>query len=328
MRFLYFILIFFNFLVFNSSTKYFKKQFAISKTNIKIFHKQDPKILCKNVIGVLNPYTKFSEDYILDNSIYDLKIDTFSKIKFWRYLMNLHEDTAILNFAFTRVMIQKIDVKTWDLKNDTLKKQYKDSILASRNLDTTNRIFLTTGKKYFYDFEKTSQNFNKGINCFIENNTDPWYAQAILLIESPNKLQKSNSGAYGSFQLMKKVAKLYGLKVNKTIDERENFERSAFAASSLIKTICIPEAIKMLDSLQIKNINENDLWFKLFVMHIYHAGAFNVKSAIFAIKPSKGDMNLIYNLWVTETPRFKNACQNYSQLIIAAMLEMNKKRNL
>ena len=47
---------------------------------------------------------------------------------------------------------------------------------------------------------------------------DPWYAQAILMIESPNKLQKSNAGAYGSFQLMKDVARLFGLKVNKSIE--------------------------------------------------------------------------------------------------------------
>jgi hypothetical protein len=39
-------------------------------------------------------------------------------------------------------------------------------------------------------------------------------------------------------------------------------------------------------------------------------------------------MDLIYNLWKAQTNRFKSASQNYSQLILAAMLEMNDRRNL
>jgi len=56
-----------------------------------------------------------------------------------------------------------------------------------------------------------------------------------LLIESPNKLQKSFVGAYGSFQLMKNVAIQIGLKVNGYVDEREDFNKSAWVASQLIK---------------------------------------------------------------------------------------------
>ena len=124
---------------------------------------------------------------------------------------------------------------------------------------------------------------------------------------------------------MKDVARLYGLKVNRTIDERANFERSAYAASSLIKTICIPKAHKMLDSLGIRNFSENELWFKLLVMHIYHAGSYNVQCALFTFRPVEGNMNLIYNLWKAQTARFKSASQNYSQLVLAAMFEMNER---
>ena len=205
---------------------------------------------------------------------------------------------------------------------------YKDSVRLIKKIDTNNRILITSGKKFFYDFEKTSKNFHQGINCFVSNGVNPWYAQAILLIESPNKLQKSSAGAYGSFQLMKGVARKFGLKVNRTIDERADFERSAFAASSLIKIICIPNAIKILDSLQIQNYDQEDLWFKLLVMHVYHAGAYNVEKALFTFNPKQGDMNLIYGLWQAQTNRFKSASQNYSQLILAAMLEMNDRRNL
>jgi hypothetical protein len=282
---------------------------------------------CKNVVGICYPNSNINENYILDPSLYLLKIDTLPQVKFWRHIMNMHEDTALVSFAHSREVIEKIPIFAWNCKSELAKKMYRDSIRCSRNLDTNARILFTTGKKYFYDFDRTSRNFDKGINCFIENGVDPWYAQAILLIESPNKLQKSNVGAYGPFQLMKDVARLYGLKVNKHIDERANFERSAYAASSLIKTICIPKAYKMLDSLKITNYSEDELWFKLLVMHIYHAGYYNVQKALFTLNPTKGDMNLIYNLWQTSTGRFKTASQNYSQLILAALLEMNEKNN-
>jgi hypothetical protein len=36
-------------------------------------------------------------------------------------------------------------------------------------------------------------------------------------------------------------------------------------------------------------------------------------------------MNLIYNIWHAQTNRFKSASQNYSQLVLAAMLEMNER---
>jgi hypothetical protein len=281
--------------------------------------------LCKNVVGVCNPKTSLSENYIFDKALYYHNVDTLAQVKFWRKIMNLSDDSVILSFASTRDIIQKLSVKDWESKSDSVKKFYKDSVRLCRNLDSSNKILITAGKKFFYDFDKTSQNFHKGINCFIDNGVDPWYAQAILLIESPNKLQKSNAGAYGSFQLMKDVARLYGLKVNKRIDERAIFERSAFAASSLIKKICIPKARQMLDSLKICDVNEEELWFKLLVMHVYHAGSYNVQKALLSFNPVEGNLNLIYTLWRTNAGRFKSASQNYSQLVLAAMLEMNER---
>jgi hypothetical protein len=297
------------------------------KTNTLIVYEAGAKQYCKNVVSIVNPVTNCNENYIFDRSLYELKTDTLPQVKFWRNIMNLRQDSAIMSFASNRYVIQKVCVKEWDCQSDSLKRVYRDSVRFCRNLDSNHRVLFTPGKKFFYDFDRTSQNFHRGINCFINNGVDPWFAQAILLIESPNKLQKSNVGAYGPFQLMKDVARMYGLKVNKQIDERADFDRSAFAASSLIKKICIPRAHKMLDSLNIRNFSEDELWFKLLVMHIYHAGAYNVQNALFASCPTAGNMDLIYNLWQTQAGRFKSASQNYSQLILAAMLEMNERRN-
>jgi hypothetical protein len=304
---------------------------TLSKRPVQgIMSKKDPYCdqLCKNVIGVLNRNTHYNENYIFDRSLYHHKVDTLPQVRFWRNIMNLHEDTALVSIANTRDVIQKLNIRDWNLKTDSAKKYYRDSVRLARNLDTTSKILITTGKKFFYDFDRTSQNFQRGIHSFIENGVDPWYAQAILLIESPNKLQKSNVGAYGPFQLMKDVARMYGLKVNRHVDERADFERSAYAASSLLKSICIPRARRMLDSLRISNYSEDELWFKLLVMHVYHAGAYNVQKALFAANPKEGGMDLIYTLWRTQTARFKSASQNYSQLVLAAMLEMNGRNNL
>jgi len=300
----------------------------VKKSNSSnMFFENSENMFCRNVVGIFNPRTQCNENFILDQSIYNYKVDTLPQVKFWRDIMNLHQDSAIISFAHSRERVAKISLNEWNCKTEEEKKCYRDSVKVARYQDTNARVLLTTGKKFFYDFENASLNFDRGINCFIANNVDPWYAQAILLIESPNKLQKSNVGAYGPFQLMKDVARMYGLKVNKQIDERANFERSAYAASSLIKNICIPRAHKMLDSLQIKNYSENELWFKLLVMHVYHAGAYNVQKAVFAINPTEGNMDLIYKLWQTQTARFKSASQNYSQLVLAAMLEVNARNN-
>lgn len=296
------------------------------KTNtLSLFQTLNSKEYCRNVVGVLNPLTQCNQNYVFDESLYKHKIDTVPQVKFWRNIMNLHQDSALICLAHNRYIVEKVSVKDWNQKSDSAKKYYKDSVRCAMNIDTNCRILLTSGKKFFYDFDKTSLNFEKGIHCFIENGVDPWYAQAILLIESPNKLQKSNVGAYGSFQLMKDVARMYGLKVNKQIDERADFDRSAYAASSLIKTICIPRARIMLDSMKIAHNNEEELWFRLLVMHVYHAGAYNVQKALYSFAPKEGNMDLIFTLWQTQAGKFKSSSQNYSQLVLAAMLEMDER---
>jgi hypothetical protein len=306
-----------------------KNEVPVAKKGGKDTLKNKPcGTLCDNVVGLINPVTNFNENYIFDSALYRLKVDTLPQVKFWRQIMKLHEDSSLLCFASNRYVIQRINNKQWNMRSDSAKKYFRDSVRIAKSLDSTNRILLTTGKKFFYDFDKTYQNFHNGINCFVENGVDPWYAQAILLIESPNKLQKSNAGAYGPFQLMKDVARLFGLTVNKSVDERANFERAAYAASSLIKVVCIPKVRIMLDSLGIKDYNETDLWFKLLVMHTYHAGSYNVQNALFTFNPKEGNMDLIYNLWHAQTSRFKSASQNYSQLILAAMLEMNERNEV
>lgn len=256
--------------------------------------------------------------------IYELELDKTSHVVFWRKIMNLHKDSCILNVHSSRTILATMHASTWYSFSETTKFQILDSLKKLNGIIDSPRIVGTMGKSFFYAFEKVAPSIPKGMTAFEANGVDPWYAKAILLIESPNQLQKSTAGAYGPFQLMPGVARNYGLVVNKKRDERANFERSAYAASQLIKTICIPYAKQMLDAKSII-YDENELWFKLFVMHIYNAGAGNVSSALNAISEPAVGIDLIRQLWNTSAGRFKSSSQNYSQLILAAFLEYEQR---
>lgn len=241
---------------------------------------------------------------------------------FWRKIMRLSKDSGILSVMSTREIVGIFSEKEWDGRTDAQRTSYRDSVRKALNLSADERLLFTKGKKEFYDFEGAMPGIGKALNIFEENGVSPFYAQAILLIESPGKIAKSNAGAYGSFQIMKEVAKNLGLKVDKNIDEREDFEKSAWAAAKLIRTICIPELNKILTDKCIAYTGE-ELWYKLLVLHVYHAGAGNVKIALNALSPVKGGQEIITGLWNTSAGGFRNASQNYSQLALASFIELD-----
>jgi len=57
------------------------------------------------------------------------------------------------------------------------------------------------------------------------------------------------------------------------------------------------------------------------VMHVYNAGAGNVKMALALVPSETKGIEIIKTLWNTEAGRFRSSSQNYSQLILAAFLE-------
>lgn len=271
------------------------------------------------VVG-LNDTTNYN--FLATEQLYVERWDTLAQPQFWRTLMNLPSDSAVINIASTRKIVKKISVDYWNNLTDSQKDNLRDSVRVYYDLDKEAKVFMTSGKSDFYDFEKVMPSIGRGIKIFEENEVDPFYAQAILLIESPNKIQKSPVGAYGSFQIMRNVAITLGLKVNKQVDERKDFDKSAWGAAKLIKTICIPELNKILDERCIE-YNPLDIWYRLLVLHVYHAGAGNVKKAIDVINPDQGNIQLITQLWQTEAAGFRNASQNYSQLALASMIELD-----
>lgn len=267
------------------------------------------------LVEVTNP----EKSGILMNSqpLFDGLWDTLPQPAFWKEIMKLSPDSCLINVASNRQIIMKMSNKDWSKQSEARKTIFKDSLKLANNIDSTDKIFVTTGKNDFYKFNEVYPSISNGILAFESQGVDPWYAQAILLIESPGQLKKSSAGAYGAFQLMPGVARAQGLIVNKTTDERKDFNKSAYGAARLINRTCIPEAKRILNDHNIV-YNESDLWFRLFVLHVYHAGSMNVRAVVNKINPIEGGQSLIKAMWQTHAASFGNSSQNYTQLALAS----------
>ena len=237
--------------------------------------------------------------------------------------MQLSSDSCLVNIGSTREIIEKTSLATWNSQTKAEKASFRDSIKKLHGLPQDAHVYVTSGKSDFYKFQVVYPSISEGVAAFERFEVDPWYAQAILLIESPGQLKKSRAGAYGPFQLMPAVARAQGLTVNRYTDERKDFERSAYGASRLIHRVCIPEAKRILNARNLA-FDENDLWFRLFVLHVYHAGAGNVSAVIAKINPSEGGQSLIRSMWVNSAAQFGNNSQNYTQLALASQLILDE----
>ncbi|MCI5056416.1 MAG: transglycosylase SLT domain-containing protein [Flavobacteriales bacterium] len=276
-----------------------------------------------NVIEVLPYGDTIGYNFVNEPLFYEESWDTLAQANFWKQIMQFDPDSCLINIAETRQILCKESYIKWQAQTEAEKETYKDSIRDLFCLKDSTRIYVTKGRSDFYDVRGVFKSIDKAVEVFEIMEVDPWYAQAILLIESPNKIQYSKVGAYGPFQLMKSVARKYGLRVDGVIDERKDFVKSAMGAARLLKKTAIPEAKKILVSQQLK-YDENDLWFKLFVLHIYHAGSGNVHGVVKVIQPAQGGMELIRSMWQTEYGKFKNASQNYSQVALASYMLLDE----
>ena len=254
------------------------------------------------------------------------KWDTLPQAQFWKQVLTLSKDSCLINVASTRQVLLKMNFNEWTKQTELAKDKFKDSLKKVYGLDPLTKINVTFGKNDFYKIKEVTPTISDGIREFRSLGVDPWYAQSILMIESPAQMKKSESGAYGPFQLMPSVARAYGLKVNNYIDERADFKRSAYGAAKLIKQVCIPEAKNILSRYNI-TFDESDLWFRLFVMHVYHAGSGNVSAVMRKIQPTSGGQELIQRMWTTSAGAFGNSSQNYTQITLAAHLVLQELIN-
>ncbi len=266
--------------------------------------------------------------FLQDETFYRQGWDTLAQVRFWREVINLTSDTCIINMASCRKPIQRISRSAWYSQSEMEKTCFKDSVCSAHDLALGTNLFVTAGKGEFYEVKKTLPLISNAIEVFEANGCDPWFAQTILLIESPGKLKtKSSVGASGPFQLMPAVARRFGLRVNKYHDDRSDIRLAAKAAARLINTGCVPYIKKFLDEHGVA-YQETDLWFRLLVLHAYHAGAGNVRCVIDQLSPTSGGVALMQQVWQTTCGGFKNESQNYSQIALASILNFNELINL
>lgn len=249
----------------------------------------------------------------------DIRYDTLAPPLFWSRIMSMSPDSCLINIADTREVLIKTSFIEWSKQTEPEKQIYKDSVRKMFDLPDETTLYVTNGKREYYLLKNMLPGIKKAIKIFIQEDVNPWFAQAILLVESPGALNYSVNGAYGHFQLMAHIAIKQGLIINDTLDERENFEKSARATAGFIKNVCIPEARSLIRQNNLEWQPEQ-LWTQLVVLHIYHAGTPNVAAVLKKINPTKGGMQLIQKMWRTEAASFKNASQNYSQIALATLL--------
>jgi tetratricopeptide (TPR) repeat protein len=258
--------------------------------------------------------------FVSNRQLFEEGWDKLPQARFWQQVMDLPHDSLLINEAATRRILQRIAGEEWHCQLESEKEDYRACMRRLHALEESAALFVTSGKREFYEFKKVIPLISKSIDVFMNEGVDPWYAQTILLIESPGKsTQKSSAGAYGPFQLMRSVALKFGLKVNRYTDERADLYKSARASAALLGTICIPKTRALLDSLGIA-YDESDLWFRLLVMHAYHAGAGNVRCMLEMLQPPAGGIGLFRQLWSNECRGFRNESQNYSQIALAAIV--------
>ncbi len=272
-------------------------------------------------VGFYNDTSSYS--FISDQTLYEEGWYLLPQVRFWRMVINLDPQYSLLNIAQTREVLSSLDTYSYDELNLVERGEFKDSIRLSFSLTPKTRLWVTQGRKDYYKITNILPDIHEAIRIFMEEDTDPWYAQSILLIESPGEMRVSPVGAKGPFQLMGEVALSVGLTVNDQIDERRYLAPSARGAARYINRICLPAARNIMRRHHI-SYQEDDLWFRLFVLHIYHAGATNMKRVMRYRDPEGGGKRLIQELWQTSYRSFGNASQNYSQITLAALLELEQ----
>lgn len=244
------------------------------------------------------------------------------QVQFWKETMGTSSDSFLINEPDTRQLVGKVSRMDWEFMSGAKRNSLLTSMRRRFGIAKETRLVFTEGRQEFYDPTKVLGDIGKAIEVFENEGVDPWFAQSILLIESPGRLAHSHVGAYGPFQLMPSIARAYGLQVNDMNDERASIHRSAQAAARLIGKSCIPLTARLLERNGIP-YNEDALWFKVLTLHVYHAGARNVGKALSTLHHPRGGMQLLNELWRAEAGGFKNASQNYGQIALAALLQLD-----
>ena len=107
--------------------------------------------------GVIEAYSDKDSSYayfVNNNQLYLEGWDTLAQPIFWKKVMAMSPDSCVVNVAATREVL--FETSYWSYKNRSTKEKlkYKDSIRLAFCLEHGTKIYLTSGKKEFYNIEK------------------------------------------------------------------------------------------------------------------------------------------------------------------------------
>jgi len=252
------------------------------------------------------------------------ELDNFAQlpaVKFWQRVLSLNSDSVVVFSKGERQILRILPQSDLKLLQDSCgRDSFYHNIRFHHELNHACQLKYLQGRKEFYHFNNVVPAIPVAAKIFSQFEVSPVLAELVLLIESPsNPHIKSISGAAGHFQLMPYVAKKYGLTISSNQDDRVNLEKSAMAAAKHFKYYCIPQANKILQNNHI-DIDQNALWYQLFVLHVYHAGSGNVAKVVQQIGEVRDGNYLIQMMWQFTAGGFKSSSQNYSQIALAAYL--------
>ena len=109
--------------------------------------------------------------------------------------MTLPPDSLIVNIAATREVLEVISYEEWDKNSEEEKDSLRAIIRECNCLPKDEKIYFTMGRSDYYVVDDVIPTIHDALEVFENNETDPWYAQVILLIESPGQIRKSSVGA-------------------------------------------------------------------------------------------------------------------------------------
>ena len=129
----------------------------------------------KHLIEVtLHEQDTLTMNFVKTPDLFNERWDTLAQPSFWKFVMKMSPQTSILNVASTRQVLELQPLAKWNEQTDDEKDAYRDTLCKRHGLEPWTRIFMTTGKSDFFQFEKVFPSISRGVAVFVENNTDPW----------------------------------------------------------------------------------------------------------------------------------------------------------
>ena len=116
-----------------------------------------------SVIEVYSEQDSSFAYFVRNHQLFNESWDTLAQPNFWKIVMATHEDSCIVNVASTRQVLFSTSYTNYKKKSTAQKSLYKDSIRKAYCLDYSTKIYLTSGKRAFYDFEKVMPSISKGV---------------------------------------------------------------------------------------------------------------------------------------------------------------------